>query len=291
MKNQAILITAYKDYEQLVRLIQQLINDYFIYIHVDKKSSDIYKNLIVLFGNKKDCFIFSDYSISWGEYSHLMAIRSLLKETLKNQCLKYVHIISGQDYIVGSRQDFSKLLQDRKIYMTCCKFENTPKDIQNRYNKFHFIPKGCDIRSRSFNRFDKLVCKFQNHRHTIGLFNMNHVYKGVAWVSMPIEAVKYVVSFSYTIRGRLFHLGLRSCLIPEEVYFQTILSNSRFKDTIVPNNRRYTVWTYKNGSIPAILDLSDYDAIQRDDYLFCRKVDSKISFELIETIDSRKKLF
>ena len=36
---QAILITAYKDFEQLVLLIDQFDNDFNFYIHIDKKSS------------------------------------------------------------------------------------------------------------------------------------------------------------------------------------------------------------------------------------------------------------
>ena len=42
--NQAILITAYKDPCQLKRLINKM-QDFFIYVHVDKKAKEMYSEL------------------------------------------------------------------------------------------------------------------------------------------------------------------------------------------------------------------------------------------------------
>ena len=212
-----------------------------------------------------------------------------MKKALSNKTIEYVHIISGQDYLIGNNQDFSVLLSDRKAYMTCARLENTSAEVQNRYNKYHIALDGFDIRSRAYCRFDKLFCKIQKNKQRIGVFKLNQIYKGMVWCSLPIDAVRYVNCYTRSIKGRFFMFDLRFCLIPEEIFFQTILMNSPFRERCVFDNRRYTVWACKNGSIPAILDITDYCTIKKGNYLFCRKVDSAISKELIDALNSNTK--
>lgn len=66
VKNQAVVITAYKDFNQLVRLVTMLKDFFVLYIHVDKKQSSLYKSLIDLVGDEEDVFVFSIYSVGWG---------------------------------------------------------------------------------------------------------------------------------------------------------------------------------------------------------------------------------
>ena len=80
---------------------------------------------------------------------------------------------------------------------------------------------------------------------------------------------------------------LYSCYLPEELFFQTLFMNSKdWKDRIIKDNLRYTDWHKRNGSIPAVLDMSDYDKIAASTCCFARKVDSKISWDLIERLQA-----
>lgn len=61
---QAVLITAYKDINQLTYLLDALYGKFSIYLHIDKKSKELTETFI------KDKFpginIIKKYKISWG---------------------------------------------------------------------------------------------------------------------------------------------------------------------------------------------------------------------------------
>lgn len=73
----------------------------------------------------------------------------------------------------------------------------------------------------------------------------------------------------------------------EEIFFQTILLNSSFKNNIVNNHLRYMDWNAPTGTLPKILSADDFEKIYKKDFLFCRKVDSTISKALMDEIDQR----
>lgn len=65
----------------------------------------------------------------------------------------------------------------------------------------------------------------------------------------------------------------------EEVFFQTIFLNSPFKNQVVNDNLRYTDWSVH--CPPKVLTVEDYDKIINSHKLFCRKIDSIVSKNLI----------
>ncbi len=69
----------------------------------------------------------------------------------------------------------------------------------------------------------------------------------------------------------------------------TFLLNSPMREYLRNDNRRYIVWSFKNGHLPANLDMDDYDAIQNSSYFFMRKTDKACSFELINRIARQRK--
>lgn len=79
---------------------------------------------------------------------------------------------------------------------------------------------------------------------------------------------------------------LRFCEIPEELFLQTIIMNSSYRELVQPDNLCYSLWEEKNGSIPAILDADDYEQIKDSGAYFCRKTDSIVSKGLIELLDA-----
>jgi hypothetical protein len=74
---------------------------------------------------------------------------------------------------------------------------------------------------------------------------------------------------------------------PEEILFQTLIANSPLADRISGENRRYIDWTYRNGSIPANLDESDFQKIIDSAALFARKIEPEHSASLLERLRGR----
>lgn len=280
--NQAILITAYKDPCQLKRLINKM-QDFFIYVHVDKKAKEMYSELRNEYKEENRVIILSKYSISWGSYNHLRAVVCLMKLVESNPEVKYVHVVSGQDYPVVDSETFAGFEFCKNVYMTCKRVTETNDGILGRYNKRHLLNNFLDIRSDLYGRIDK---RFAKHRERIGCFDVRELYKGMIWASMPIDVCRYVLSFIRSNEGRGFFYGLKYSEIPEEVFFQTIVMHSKYRDFVVSDNLRYTLWQEKHGSSPGILDESDYESIQNSNAVFARKIDSSFSLNLIGLLDN-----
>ena len=71
-------------------------------------------------------------------------------------------------------------------------------------------------------------------------------------------------------------------LQPGEMFFQTILLNSQFKNKIVNDNKRYVEFI---GSHPRVLTIKDFDTLKHGSYFFARKFDPKVDSQIIDAID------
>ena len=96
LKKQAICIQCHDKPElvnSLIRILPEKLFD--IFIHVDKKSSMIDK-----IDRKSNVFLCQKrIDVRWGQYSQIEATISMLK-MFDPLNYTYVHLISGQDYII-----------------------------------------------------------------------------------------------------------------------------------------------------------------------------------------------
>lgn len=279
---QAVIITCYKDKENLIRLIKSFDDKVNIYIHIDKKSKDITLDDIYDL-HYKNVYAVKKYRIVWGGYNHLLAILDLLKKAnLDNN--DYFHIISGQDYLIKELSSFNEYFKNNKnIYMTFTEKKDFTSNIVSRYKK-GFINSNLNYKNRFVKGINKIYTIFRNRN---GIGEINNICKGMIWASFPKDVNQYILEF--TSKNKFFMRDLKHCLIPEEFFLQSIIANSNFKENIINNNLRFTDWNFKNGSYPAYLDESYYDELKASECFFARKIDSIISKKLIELIDKNKK--
>src|SRR5690606_14263674 len=111
-----ILITAYKNFNQLIELINFFDgNSFAVYIHIDKKSKidKETREQIISLPNVK--LLSTRYKVNWGGLNHLRSYLHLANEALKNSEIRYFHLITGQDYPVKSITYFKKFLKDSEI--------------------------------------------------------------------------------------------------------------------------------------------------------------------------------
>lgn len=279
---QSFVITAYKDPENLFRIVDRLSKDFNIFIHVDRSSTIITNEDIERLRRMPNVYAEKTWSISWGSYKHLLAMISLLCKALHHTNENgYVHLISGQDIPVKSNSDFIDFFDSNNhIYMDCRTLrEMEPHQLRMFQIKNHLW---------RYNYQNKCVHFFRNldtwlqkrfHRLNNNFGGITNVAQGLVWSSIPCSAVKYVIDYVDVHRG--FIKDIYRAQIPEEFVFQTILINSEFSRNIVRDNLRYADWHRRNGSLPAYLDLSDYVAIINSGCFFARKIDSMISKDLL----------
>lgn len=291
--SQAILITAYKDFSQLDRMISRF-RDFYVYVHIDRKAIGEAKSFLMGGGkyfidkyiDNGRVKIVSKYTVGWGGYNHLLSVIYLMKLANKNPDVSYIHIVSGQDYPVKGKAEFDVLEQSGNIFMTCTPLDSTSAMVKERYRYTHLFARLWDIRSTRYIKWDKRSRKYLPlERKRIGKFRMPDIYKGMVWVSMPKNVSTFVCDFIRTVNGLRFMFGLLWSEIPEEIFFQTILMHSVYRGNIVNDNMRYTLWHEKNGALPGILDESDFESIINSNAIFARKISSDCSAKLLNMLD------
>ena len=276
---QAIIITCYKDKDNLIRLIDSFGKRVNIYVHIDKSSEELdIQKLRERFKDNKNLKFYSKYKISWGGYNHLLAIIDLMKIAYTENN-SYFHIISGQDYLVKNVEEFLEFFEnDNHMYMTLTENEQLTLNVKSRYTRGTV---NSNLHNYKLIKYVDVVYGTFRNKNNIG--KITDISKGMVWTSFPRDICEYV--FDYIKMDTSFMKDLKHCIIPEEFFFQSIVNNSKYKNRIVKDNLRYTDWSYRNGSQPAYLDLTDYESITNSNCFFARKIDSTISRELICSID------
>lgn len=268
---QAILITAYKDFCQLKKLVQEFDSSFNIYIHVDKKSvftASIKKDLINI---SNVHYVSQDYKVNWGGLNHLKSYLKLCDIALENKDNGYFHLITGQDFPIQSNNYFKKLSKEGKNYLSSFKmpasgWKGGGMDRVEQYNLYDiFDAKKSDKWIYLFKRL-QLRIKFKRNIDT----SLGQLYGGNTYWSLTREALQYVIT--YTNEHPKFFKRFKFTFCAEEIYFQTILMNSELRERITNSDLRYIDWITGRGGHPAFLDETDFENIISSKKLFARKL-------------------
>ena len=118
-------MTVYKDVELINTVVSLYPPDFFVYIHIDKKSH-IKENDIV---NKGNVFVFKEYKVNWGGVNHVKALILLLKHAIKQEC-DYYHWVTGQDMAIRPKS-FDRRIRTGYSYLEYYKLQ--PSGRVSRY--------------------------------------------------------------------------------------------------------------------------------------------------------------
>ena len=291
---QAILITAYKDFKQLIYLVNLFDNTFNIYIHIDKKSKLNKENLVVL----QECpyvrYVGCFYKINWGGVNHLKAYLELCKLAFQDKDNQYFHLITGQDYPIKSIKYFNEFFKAqnniRKDYLEYHKlpFDGLSGGGLDRLKYYHLNDFFNYQSTKGYKNLMKIKYwqKKYNFKRSLKGFGFKNFYLGSTYWSLSRKTLSYVID--YTLNKPNFFNKLKYSHCPEEIYFQTIILNSKYAKNVVNKNLRFIDWS-KGGSSPAYLSINHLNDIIKSDNLFARKIHSK-SNDLINRIEANKLL-
>lgn len=285
----AYLIMAHNNFTTLEILLELLDHeDNDIYVHIDKKSKSTFKEDINLSRFSSKIFFVDSLDVKWGHYSQVECELELLK-TATNKKYDYYHLLSGMDLPIKSR----KYIQDfftENFGKEFVHFDN--EQIEDRYRErakyFYLLQPFMRISKVSFlntvvyylNRILVLIQKvFRVNRNS----NVR-IQKGANWFSITHELADYVLGKEEWI-GKTF----RYTANPDELFLQTIVENSRFKERLYNDSfdnsyiacMRFINWSRGN---PYTWTINDYEELINSKYLFARKFDEKIDNRIIEKI-------
>ena len=106
-------------------------------------------------------------------------------------------------------------------------------------------------------------------------------YAGSQFWCLSLEHCRYVLAES--IKWTPF---FRRALIPDEVFFHTILMNSTFSKDLINEDITYAQWE-SDAASPSLLGTKDIKALLRSDCYFARKFDIDHDRHILDELDGR----
>jgi hypothetical protein len=76
--------------------------------------------------------------------------------------------------------------------------------------------------------------------------------------------------------------------VPDEIFFQTIVMNSEFRDDVVNDTLHFVDWHAEPG--PAILRTADVPRMESSGKLFARKFDLEVDSHVLDVLDDDARL-
>lgn len=272
----AYLILCHKDPEQVVRLIDSLDNAASMFVvHVDGRSNEVANELRASLSDRNNIFFVKRYRCYWGCFGIVQATISCINEIVRHN-FDYAFLISGQDYPLKSRayvEDFLAKNSNGEFIEAFPLLEaNRWSDQEGPYNpEYRASGLVLSMRGRVFPTKLKRRMPFGYIPHG-----------GSQWWCLSRSAISYIADF--IIKHPRFVRYCRFSFIPDEMFFQTLLANSKFKSRIATST---TYVDFKNPipPYPKTLDEGDLNHLSDQAWLFGRKFETDKSRNLITMLE------
>lgn len=275
-----MIITAYRDYEGLSRLLGALSTRALCFVHIDRKS-DITQAQTDRLDVMENVRAIRRYRVNWGSVYHLHALLDLCCMALEDPRVTHLHLISAQDFPTVSADAFERFFDgDARIHMQYLTTADYP-ELAHRYEHVHFMHwlNYRDMGERAQNWVGR-IDRWQDALHVRRKLSVPH--KGLVWLSMPREAAEHAV---LAPQNRRLLRRLRYTYIPEEFYFQNAFEGTPWAESITGDALRFSIWDEPQRGTPALLEEKDLARIDASGCLFARKVDP--GTELYERLERR----
>jgi hypothetical protein len=236
-------------------------NSYF-FVHIDHKSGMLrfLQSMIEFPRNVSICE--KPICVYWGGFSMVEATVCLMKMVCDSGIRPdYIHLLSGQDFPLRTIQEINQF------------FEN---NCGKNFIDYSTIPLEGWANNGGLNRINykwdsenekKVKTRLETRPFPEGL----QPYGGSQWWSLTLECVEWLIKICRPCE--LFYDFYKDTLIPDEIFFQTVIMYSPFAGTVVNDNLRYYEW--KSGpEYPRILTCEDWDKLSGSGKLFARKFDA-----------------
>lgn len=269
MKKQAILIQCHNKPEQINRLIRIMPKDIFdFYIHVDKKSG-IIGDII----HRNNIFFSGRIDVRWGRFSQVEATLELFK-IIDASKYSYIHLISGSDFIIKPIEYVEKFFSNNNTeYIESIELPEKLftwgglDRIEVWYPQF--------IIDRPANAiFRALRVIYREFIMRTNIFKRKRkptktLYIGSSWFSITGGCLEWIKEYLETNPEYTSFFKHGVCV--DEVFFQTLVKISPYRNNIANRNMTYMVWNGSKTGGPDELTINDLDKILASDCIFARK--------------------
>ena len=305
----AYIVLAHKSPEQIKRLVLRLNTEgTSFFIHIDKKTDNkTYKKIVDELNLFSNVYFLRRYKIYWGDFSIVKATIEGIKEIFKtNTSFDWLILLSGQDYPLNSNSKIQETLREseNKLFISHCIYPDEKSEVLgnttridyfhiNIYNMRLVFPGKLAANTANKERIKKfillryfsllwsfLVALFPIKRKFIEGFTP---YVGSQFWCLSKDCVEYIHNFIQ--QNTTFVDFFKYVDIPDEIFFQTVILNSKFKERVVDDNLFYIDWKNPNPKSPRVFVKSDFERLVSSSKLFARKFDMARDTDILDMID------
>lgn len=284
----AYLILAHNNFqilEKLIRLLDDPRND--IYIHVNKKARKFNPDYFKQIPKQSNLIFIDRLKLDWGAYSQIKAELALMKAAV-TKGYDYYHYISGVDLPLKS-QDYIHDFFDRnegKEFVHFDRKENFRR-YEDRIKYYHLFQ--CRPSTKPGRMFYRIF-----HEVTIGFQKLLGVdrlkgqkaefWLGADWFSITDALARYILT-----QESFVDKTFRYTRIGDEIFIQTIIYNSDFRDKLYDKNfdNNYMACLrnidWMRGT-PYVWKSKNFEELMNSGFLFARKFDSGYDSDIVNRI-------
>lgn len=287
MNKHAYLIMAHNNWNILKLLLKSLDTEYNdFYLHIDSKVKSFDEKELREAVKKSSLYFIDRKSVKWADYSQIDVTLDLLQSALNNGGYSYYHLLSGTDMPIKSAKYIYNFFESSGKEFVGVASWGGKKYVERRVKYYHILPKLNYFRkSRPLKGLDRATEYFQKLLMIDRTKSSDFVFcDGWQWFSITKGFCEYALSERYNIKKRFDYT-----LCPDELVFTSLAYNSQYKEKLASfgdllnGSMRYIDWKrgtpYTWGQ-----DENDFKLLMDSPYLFARKFDENVNFEIVQKI-------
>ena len=293
----AFLISAHNDPVHLLRLVRVLPKDSDKYIHIDLKA-DI-KRFSVVEEQPNVHLIRDRYNVMWGSFLQVNFQRALMKAALSSGVdYDYLITMSGLDYPIWSNEKILRFFEKNngKEFIQGMCLNDSGVDTK-LYQEYRFLNNYCwkygTLKSK-FRVAIRMIVYALGFRKPLSVESNGvcyDLYKGSDWWAITVGLARFFMDFYET--HPTFVNYFKNSFSPNETIWQTIAFHSLYANRCILTKgpvdglEQLTPLTYiEYGKEIKVFTEGDFDTLIQSGKMFCRKVVTAKSDELMDMIDA-----
>jgi hypothetical protein len=270
----AYIISAYRNPDQLVRLIHRLVAvGVTVLVHIDLRSDQaIFDRVAEGVADKPEVHLLERHRCVWGDFGHVRATLKGIAELYRQDIdFDYLVLLTGQDYPIKTNAQIRQFLGRS----------------QGRSYMAHFLLPTTEWEGGGMQRLNRRHLRLLGRHYTLPLRSRLPAgfafYGGSSYWCLSRACIDYIDQF---VRAHpSFVRFFRYVDVPDEIFFQTILMNSPLAPSIVDDDMRYIDWKDPAAGSPAVLGLEDFTRLASSTKLYARKFDDHVDAGILGRID------
>lgn len=290
----AYLISAHTDAPQLKRLIDALHPQAEFFVHIDSKSD--LEEFTRLIKSPRVHFIPQRVDVMWGTMLEVEYQMNLIRAAVAFPVhFDRIFFLSGMDYPLWSNERITQWLKEqegREILQGYCMDNPVLSPSQHQ---MYTVARPFS-RHRKWAILQRIVRRAMGLRKGLSFYvdgNLWHLYKGSAWWCITEALASHVLNY-YEHKEEIRDY-FKDSFGPAETLIQTIALNSpKFRQRCILTEGEYPglaaltpLHFIDYNPVIKVMDETDYPRLTESGKMFCRKVVSGKSDELVRLLENR----